>query len=297
MAEAFWRACLTCLHPLALLWGLLPLLLAVSVVGGMGFWFWEPALDAVREGIERFELSQQVLGWLDSLGGRHLRTLVAPIMVVALSMPVVLLFALVMVALLAAPALALHVGTRRCQGLQCLHGASKLRVWTWTLLCAAVALLALALSVPLWLVPPLVLVLPPLIWGWLVSRVLAYTALARHASTVERRLLLHRHRWALWTMGLVCGCMASLPSLVWVAGLPALVAAPLLAPLMAWLYTAVFVFAACWYAHFLLPRLQALRALPPDAGPRPRTEPPWLPANTANTANTAHTATKPEQAP
>ena len=53
----------------------------------------------------------------------------------------------------------------------------------------AAALLALVLSLPLWLVPPLVLILPPLIWGWLTSRVLAYTAVAGHASLVERRLL------------------------------------------------------------------------------------------------------------
>ena len=263
MVEAFWRACFTCWHPRVLLWGLLPLLLAVSLVGGLGWLYWEPALDGVRDGIEHFQLSQQVLLWLDEVGGRHLRTLVAPIAVVALSMPLVLLLALLMVALMATPALARHVGRSRCAGLQPLHGTGKLRVWTWTLLCAAVALVALALSVPLWLVPPLVLILPPLIWGWLTSRVLAYTAVAGHASLVERRLLLHRHRWQLWAMGLVCGCITSLPSLVWVVGTPALVAAPLLAPVMAWLYTAFFVFASCWFAHFLLPRLQAMRADPP----------------------------------
>jgi hypothetical protein len=266
MAEAFWRACLTCLHPYALLWSLMPLLLAVSLVAGLGWWYWEPALDAVQDGIEQFELSQQVLGWLDGVGGRQLRTLVAPMVVVALTGPVVLLVALLLVSLLAAPALARHVAQRRCEGLQCLRGTSTLRVWTWAGLCAGVALLALVLSVPLWLVPPLVLVLPPLIWGWLISRVLAYTALARHASTAERRWLLHHHRGALWCMGLLCGCVASLPSLVWLAGTPALVAAPLLAPLMAWFYILVFVFAACWYAQFLLPRLQTLRSAPPAAG-------------------------------
>ena len=259
MAEAFWRACLTCWHPRVLLWALLPLLLAVALAGALGWFYWERALDAVRAAIDSFEQSQQLLRWFDDLGGRQWRTLVAPIVVVALSMPMVLLVTLLLVALLAAPALARHVARTRCAGLQMERGASPLRVLLWTLLCAAVALLALALSVPLWLVPPLVLVLPPLIWGWLATCVLAYTALAQHASMTERRQLLQRHRWALWWMGLVCGCLASVPSLVWVAGTPALVAAPLLAPLMAWLYTAVFVFAALWFAHFLLPRLVALR--------------------------------------
>ena len=282
MAEAFWRACLTCWHPRVLLWTLLPLLLAMALVAGLGWFFWESALDGVRHGIDSFQPSQQLLRWMDDLGGRQLRTLVAPIVVVGLSMPLVLLVTFGLVALLAAPALARHVGRTRCAGLQMGQGASRARVWIWTLLCCAVALVALALSVPLWLVPPLVLLLPPLIWGWLATRVLAFTALAAYASRAERHLLLHHHRWALWAIGLVCGCIASLPSLVWVAGAPALVAAPLLAPLMAWLYTAVFVFAACWFSHFLLPRLQVLRSqalgAQAPAAQRPRLEPTWAPA-------------------
>ena len=55
-----------------------------------------------------------------------------------------------------------------------------------------------SLSVPLWLVPPLVLVLPPLIWGWLTCRVIAFDVLALHASAAERRVLLRRHRWRCW---------------------------------------------------------------------------------------------------
>ncbi len=241
------------------MWALLPLLLAVFLAGSLGWFYWEQALDAVRAGIDSFGPSQQWLRWFDELGGRHLRTLVAPIVVVALAMPMVLLVTLLLVTLVAAPALARQVARSRCPELQLMHGASRARVWLWTWLCAGVALVALALSVPLWLVPPLVLVLPPLIWGWLLSRVLAYSALACHASTAERRLLLHRHRWPLWAIGLVSGCLVSLPSLVWVTGAPALVAAPLLAPVMAWLYTAVFVFAALWFAHYLLPRLQQQR--------------------------------------
>ncbi len=41
---------------------------------------------------------------------------------------------------------------------------------------------------------PLVLVLPPLIWGWLTYRVMAFYALAEHASKDERREVLRRHR-------------------------------------------------------------------------------------------------------
>ena len=39
----------------------------------------------------------------------------------------------------------------------------------------------IVLSIPLWLIPPLVMVLPPLIWGWLTYRVFGYDVLAEHA--------------------------------------------------------------------------------------------------------------------
>jgi hypothetical protein len=47
-------------------------------------------------------------------------------------------------------------------------------------------MVALILTVPLWLVPPLALVIPPVIWGWLTAQVMTYDALAEHASREER---------------------------------------------------------------------------------------------------------------
>ena len=67
------------------------------------------------------------------------------------------------------------------------------------------------LSVPLWLVPPLVLVLPPLIWGWLTCRVMAFDVLAEHASADERRTILRGQRWPLLAMGVVCGYLGAAP--------------------------------------------------------------------------------------
>lgn len=43
------------------------------------------------------------------------------------------------------------------------------------------------LTLPLWLIPPLALLLPPLILGWLTYRVMAHDVLAEHADAAERR--------------------------------------------------------------------------------------------------------------
>jgi hypothetical protein len=37
-----------------------------------------------------------------------------------------------------------------------------------------------------------------------------------------------------------------------------------------WLYTLVFAFSSLWFSHYLLAALQSLRAVPPEAGLKPR---------------------------
>ena len=263
---ALWRAIATCLHPRVLLWSLLPLFVALLAVGSLGWAYWETAIDSVRAALDAWSLSQTVFQWLHSVGLPQLRAMVAPMVVVALAVPVVLLMSLLLVAALAVPAVVRLVAERHYPALQALQGATWWQGLLWSLGCTLAALAALVLSVPLWLVPPLVMVLPPLIWGWLTCRVMAFDVLAHHASAGERRRVLRGRRWSLLAMGVVCGYLGALPSLIWAGGAAALVLAPLLALVAVWLYTVVFVFAACWFAHFCLGELQQLRAAPaPDS--------------------------------
>jgi hypothetical protein len=124
------------------------------------------------------------------------------------------------------------------------------------------------LSVPLWFVPPLVMILPPLIWGWLTYRVFAFDVLAAHAAADERRLLIRRHRLMLLAMGVVCGYLGALPSLLWALSAATLIFAPVLVIVSVWLYTLIFAFASSWFAHYLLAALQRMRSgIRPDIGP------------------------------
>lgn len=121
------------------------------------------------------------------------------------------------------------------------------------------ALLALVVSMPLWLVPPLVLVLPPLIWGWLSYRVMAFDALAEHASQEERLELFKKHRSSLLGIGILTGYLGAAPSIVWASGVVFATAFVVLLPLAIWIYTLVFAFSSLWFAHFCLHALDRLR--------------------------------------
>jgi hypothetical protein len=258
--DAFWRAILGCLHPRVILWSLIPLLLSAGAALALGWLFWESAVAAVRGFLEDWALVASLLAWLEAMGGGAFRTVVAPLIVVALTVPLVVVVSLLLVAWTVTPALVDWVAARRFAGLQRRGGAAG---WwasaVWSLGCTLLALGVLVVSLPLWLVPPLAVIIPPLVWGWLAARVFSFDTLALHATAEERRLIMHERRWTMLLMGVVCGLMGSLPSLIWALGALTLVFAPLLVLASVWLYTLVFAFASLWFAHFTLAQLHRLR--------------------------------------
>ena len=282
LLDAFWRAAAYCLHPRVILLSLAPLLLAGGLALAMGYFFWEPAVAGVRATLESWSLLAALLKWLDGVGGEGLRALVAPLVILALALPVIVILSLLLVALLMAPALVSLVVRRRFPELQAKHGAAWWQSVLWSLGCTVVALCALVLSLPLWFVPPLVLILPPLIWGWLTCRVMAFDVLAQHASAAERRSVLRQQRWPLLAIGMVCGYLGAAPTLLWALGAATLILAPVLVLVSVWLYTLVFAFAALWFAHFCLAALQQLReaAVPLAAATAPFI-PPLIPVTPA----------------
>jgi hypothetical protein len=258
LLDAFWRAAAYCLHPRVIALSVLPLVLMVAGALALGYFFWEGAVDTVGNTIDSWQLPPTFL-WMDSVGLGGLRTVLAPLVVVFAATPVIVVVALLIVALLMTPAIVSLVAERRFPTLDRRRGGSFFSGVLWAVGTAAFALLAIAASIPLWFVPPLVLVLPPLIWGWLTYRVMSYDVLSEHASADERRTLIQRHRGPLLAIGVLSGYLGAAPSIVWASGVFFLAFAPVLIPVAIWIYTLVFAFSALWFAHFLLSALYKLR--------------------------------------
>ena len=260
LLDSFWRAAAYCLHPKVIALSLLPLVLMAGLALGVGYFFWESALDAVRAAFDSWSMLATMIGWLENIGLANLKAALAPLVVVFLSTPVIVVLSLLLVAAFMTPSMLELVATRRFATLERKHGGSFIGSAFGALWATVAALLALMISIPLWFVPPLVLVLPPLIWGWLTYRVMTYDVLAEHASRDERAELVRRHRLSLLGIGVLTGYLGAAPSLVWASGALALVLAPVLVPVAVWIYTLVFAFSALWFAHFALAALQGLRA-------------------------------------
>ena len=271
LLDSFWRAVAYCVHPRVIALSFLPLILMVVLSFGLGYFFWEGAVASVAAWLASFELVEALLAWLDQIGLGALRSVFAPLLVLVLATPVIVLLCLLLVAMFMTPAMVDLVGQRRFAGLERKHGGSLVVSVFWSLGSTLLAIVALVISMPLWLVPPLALILPPLIWGWLTYRVFAFDALATHASSDERKAILKDHRGSLLLMGVLSGYLGAAPSLLWASGAMFIAMAPLLVPLAIWIYTLVFAFASLWFAHYALAALQRLRAVVPvevlDADP------------------------------
>lgn len=271
LLDSFWRAVAYCVHPRVIALSFLPLILMVLLSFGLGYFFWEGAVASVAMWLASFELVETLLAWMAQIGMDSLRGVFAPLLVLVLATPVIVLLCLLLVAMFMTPAMVDLVALRRFPALERKHGGSLVVSVLWSFGSTLLAIVVLVVSMPLWLVPPLVLILPPLIWGWLTYRVFAFDALATHASSDERKAVLREHRGSLLLMGVLSGYLGAAPSLLWASGAMFIAMAPLLVPLAIWIYTLVFAFASLWFAHFALAALQRLRAAVPvevlDADP------------------------------
>ena len=259
LLDSFWRAAMYCLHPRVIALSVLPLIIMAVLSLGLGYFFWDAAVDGVRGQLESFEMVSSMVRWLEGIGLSNLRVVLAPVLLLFLAIPVIVVVSLLFVAVFMTPTMVAMVAERRFPGMERKKGGSMMASVLWSLGSTLLAAVALVLSIPLWLIPPLILVLPPLIWGWLTYRVMSYDALVDHASSEERRQIFKEHRGALLGIGIISGYLGAAPSLVWASGAMFVALAPILVPLAIWIYTLVFAFSSLWFAHYTLGALEQLR--------------------------------------
>ena len=271
LLDSFWRAVAYLLRPRVIALSVLPLVLTIALALGLGWFWWESAVAWVRGLLDGSDWATPLWNWLDGMGLARLKAALAPLIVIFTVTPLLALVSLLVVAMLMTPAMVALVAERRFAQLERRHGGSLFWSVLWSLGSTLAALLAMLVSMPLWLVPPLILILPPLIWGWLTYRVMAFDALAEHASRDERQAIFRAHRGKLLAMGVICGYLGAAPSLVWASGALFAAAFLILVPLALWLYTLVFAFSSLWFAHYCLAALAELRqqAAPAPQAPAP----------------------------
>lgn len=259
LLDSLGRALLYCLHPRVMLLSLLPLFVLITGVWVLAWLFWEPTTQWVLQTLDANPLAATLIQWLESWGLERLRAVVAPAVILFVFVPLMVIAALLAVAVFMVPAMVALVANRRFPDLEKKRGGGWLRSVLWSLGSTLLALMVTLVTMPLWLFPPLAVIIPPLIWGWLTYRVMSYDALALHATVEERRAVMLQHRYPLLGMGIVTGCLGAAPALLWATGAMWVAMAPIVVPVAIWLYTLTFAFAGLWFAHYTLAALQLWR--------------------------------------
>jgi hypothetical protein len=258
--KSFGLALVGTMHP-RMLWLSLRPFLIVAVLWGCLIWLtWTPALEALSIFLTTSVFTSWIQEGLIWAGFENARAWIAPLFFVMLIIPLITISLLVFIAFSTVPSIVNMVAKQSAyQNLDCKKGGGIIGSLFYTLWSALICLVLVMLTLPVWWIPPLVAVLPPLLWGWLTMRLMSYDVLAKHASSEERDLLIEKYRWPLLTMGIVSGMLGAVPTFFWATSALALILFPIVSFVALWIYSLIFVFAALWFSHFLLDALKELR--------------------------------------
>lgn len=259
--KSFGLALVGAMHP-KMLWLSLRPFFIVSILWGALIWLtWTPALEMLSTFLTASILTSWIADGLIWAGFESARAWIAPLFFVMLLIPLISISLLVFIALTTVPTI-VKVVTRQYayKDIVKKKGGSLFGSFIYTLWSTLICLALVMLTLPVWWIPPLVAVLPPLIWGWLTMRLMSYDVLALHATAEERDTLLHQHRWPLLAMGIISGMLGAVPTFFWATSALALVLFPIVSFVALWVYSLIFVFAALWFTHYLLEALKELRS-------------------------------------
>ncbi len=245
VSRAFGRAVVSQFHPRMLLALLLPF--AVILIGSIILiWaFWQPVTDWLGTTVFAWPAVAQVDQWLVTVGMISLKIWLAPLLAAALLLPASGILGVAIAAVFVMPLVLRHLKGSH-YGDVAEKGRLALIVSGWN---AVWVMLVFALgwlfTMPLWLLPPLAVLLPIAWWTFAFTRMLRLDALADFATPDERRQLLGLHMAEFWSLGLICALLSLLPP--------------------AWFFLPVF--SSLLFAHFGLDALRRLRerTLPPAA--------------------------------
>ncbi|NBP97540.1 MAG: hypothetical protein EBU25_06955 [Burkholderiaceae bacterium] len=248
------------MHP-KMLWLSFRPFLIVSIFWGVVIWLiWSPALEMLRTFLTASIFTSWIQSGLEYVGFDEARAWIAPLFLVILLIPIIAISLLVFIAFSTVPAVVDSVAKQKAyEGIMRIKGGSFIGSSFYTLWSALICLALVMLTLPVWWIPPLFAILPPLLWGWLTMRLMAYDVLLDHATSEERNQLLEEHRWTLLGMGVVAGMIGAVPTFFWATSVLALVLFPFVSFVALWIYSLIFIFSALWFSHFLLHALKQLR--------------------------------------
>lgn len=199
---AFRRALISQVHPKMLAALFMPFIIALVGAIVLLWAFWTPLTGWLDIQLSQWSIVNRLDEWLLAIGLFSFKLYLIPLLAAGMLLPLAGILGLVIAAIFVMPIVLRHIERRDYQDVR-RQGQHAVTVGAWNaLLVGTVFVLGWLLTMPLWLFPPLALVLPVFWWAYAFSRIMRVDALVEHASGPERRLLWRRHNLQYWLMGL-----------------------------------------------------------------------------------------------
>ncbi|VCU72192.1 CysZ-like protein [Pigmentiphaga humi] len=217
---------------------LLPFIVALIGAIVLVWLFWDPLTVWLQTTLFALPFMQQIDSLLLAVGIASLKLWLIPVVCALILLPLSGILGLVVAALLIMPLVLRNLERNDYPGLERRgRGGALASAWNaaWV---SVLFVLGWLFTLPLWLLPPLAIVLPVAWWTFAFTRMLRLDAMLEHASPTERRALLARHNRGYWTLGLICSLINLVP--------------------LAWFLLPVF--SALLFSHFTLEGLRRLRS-------------------------------------
>jgi len=234
---AFRRALVSQCHPKMILALFLPFFIALLGAVLLLWIFWTPLTQWLGGESAGWTYLNDVDQWLLALGLFSLKLYLIPFLALCILLPLSGILGLIIAAIFVMPIVLSHLEHREYKGLK-RQGEFPGAVGAWNAVwVGGLFAIGWVLTMPLWLIPPLAIVLPVFWWAFAFTRMLRVDAIVEHASAQERRFIWRRHNRQLWLIGTCLAVLNLLPP--------------------AWLVLPVF--SALVFAHFSLEALRQLR--------------------------------------
>ena len=207
--DALTRAFRSLLHPKMLALTLWPMLLALVFWSAVGWFFW----DQWAAGLNGYAQSLGAEDKLAQWGFKWLTGWLITALLISLLLPVIYVTALAFAAIFAMPVMLNFVAERDYPDLEKKRGGTFIgSVWN-TVVAIVVFLILWLVTLPLWLIPFGVVIVPTLLAAYLNQRLFRYDALVDHASEEEYALIRERAHGRLFTLGGILGFAHYIPIL------------------------------------------------------------------------------------
>jgi len=210
---AFGRAVVSQLHPKMLALLVVPFLLAIVFWVLTAWLVWAPLTGWLQGWMFDGGFMARVDGWAAAYGLGGLRDWIPALVALLIVVPIMFATAVVLIAVFAMPIVVRHLGGGAYRDLERL-GSMSVVASAWNAVSSSLVFIAAYLvSMPLWLIPPLALVVPWLCWSWLTARVMRFDSLVEHASAAERREAIAARRREYFLLALLVTALNYVPPL------------------------------------------------------------------------------------